>query len=864
MEFLEREPFLARFDAIFDEVVTGTGRLALVSGEAGIGKTTLVDVFTRKHRYRARLLWGACDLLFTPRPLGPLHDVAAQIETNLQELLHSDANRAVLFSAFLAELNRKLSIIVFEDIHWADEATLDLLRYLGRRIAQTKSLLILTYRDDELDSSHPLRVLLGDLAASVAVRRFQLPPLSEEAVRTLVGERPMDVSALYRQTAGNPFFVTEILANSGNGIPPTVRDAILARAARLSPQGHAVLEAASVITPRIEPWLLDMVSNAPISAVEECFAAGLLKVQGDILTFRHELERQTILETISPLQKQKLHRLILQALNQHPVTRHDMARLAHHAEAAGEAQAVLEFAPIAAQQAAGASAHREAAALYALTVRYIGSLPLLDQVRILRAYAQECHAIDNRFLGIEVLRKAYDLCRQTEDSLQTGAILAQMGNMLIGLGQDVEAMQSSKQAIEILETLPPSKELAYAYWVQAGNDMINRNLLDAVAWAEKGIRLAEQLADTDAYYSSQTMLGSALISLDYERGCRHMESLIEPADAAGRKTVVALIYANLGSGSSELYHFSHAEQYLRDGLAYTIKHDIDRLRYYMLAWLAFTQLRLGNWNEAADIAEIVVKDANVSVTSRMTALVTLGRLRARLGDPQAFTLLDEASELSRHMGSLDRLGLVSAARAEAAWLAGDLERARVETDLAYPLAFDKQHPWFTGELAWMRQKAGELQNVPEWTARPYALQIAGDWRSAAAEWERLGCPYEQADALRDGDTQSQVIALAIFERLGARPAADSLRQKLRGAGVYSLPRKPRSSTRENPFGLTSREVEILRLLMEGLSNAEIAARLHISPKTTDHHVSAVLAKLDVHSRETAADLARQHPQFRKI
>jgi DNA-binding CsgD family transcriptional regulator len=145
--------------------------------------------------------------------------------------------------------------------------------------------------------------------------------------------------------------------------------------------------------------------------------------------------------------------------------------------------------------------------------------------------------------------------------------------------------------------------------------------------------------------------------------------------------------------------------------------------------------------------------------------------------------------------------------------------------------------------------------------QPFVLEIQGNWRAAAAMWEELGCPYERARALAQGNSEAQREALLIFEQLGARPMAERVRAQLRAAGVQTIPRGPRAATRQNPFGLTNRQVEILSLLAKNLTNAEIAARLHISPKTVDHHVSAVLAKLDVSTRDQAALLARQHPDF---
>jgi DNA-binding CsgD family transcriptional regulator len=181
-----------------------------------------------------------------------------------------------------------------------------------------------------------------------------------------------------------------------------------------------------------------------------------------------------------------------------------------------------------------------------------------------------------------------------------------------------------------------------------------------------------------------------------------------------------------------------------------------------------------------------------------------------------------------------------------------------EARAVYDLAVNKQHPWITGELAFWRWRATDPVAPPDWIAIPFALHLRGYWRAAAAEWERLGCPYEQARALADGDQAAQIAALAIFDRLGAQPAAADLRQRMRAAGLQNIPRGPRPTTRDNPFGLTTRQMDILALLVEGLTNAKIAARLHLSPKTVDHHVAAVLAKLHMHSRETAAAMARQH------
>ena len=860
MELVEREVYLCELDAAWEQARDG-GCFVLVSGEAGIGKTTLVQRFVRGKQPQARLLWGACDALFTPRPLGPLYDMAAQTDGDLPRLLQEEGNRPAIFAAFLQELRRGATIAVVEDIHWADEATLDLLKYAARRVHLTRALLLATYRDDELGAQHPLRLLLGDLATSPAVRRVTPAPLSAAGVSQLVAGQGMDAAALHRQTAGNPFFVTEALAAGQEGVPPTVRDAVLARAARLSLSGRAVLDAAAVVGPRIEPWLLADVTRAESHALSESLDVGMLRAQGDALAFRHELARQVILESLPPHRRIFLHRAVLEALQTAPDAKQDMPRLAHHAEAAGDPQAVLQVAPIAARQASRAHAHREAAKLYKLALRFAAQLPPSEHAELLESYAQECNFVDLRAEGVEVCLKAVDIWRGLGEPTRQGAMLAQLASMLVGVGRSSEAGQHIAAAIAILEEHPPGRELASAYGARAALCLLGHDYQEAIFWAEKDIAIRERFDDANGILSAQNIVGSATMFLDYERGSHYLEQNLAAAHDAGRETTAAHAYANLSSASCELYHLRRAERYLAEGIAYAAERDLDRLRLYMSGWQAITHLRLGHHDEARDVARAVLQRPGVSVPSRITALVALGCVGARQGNAQAQASLDEALALSTDTGSLHRLGLVRAARAEAAWLAGDPRRAAEEARAVYDLAVAKQHPWFTGELAYWRWRAGDALQPPAWIARPFALQIAGDWQAAAGEWQQLRCPYERAMALADGDAGAQKTALLIFEELGARPMAERVRHKLLEAGVQTIPRGPRAATRENPFGLTNRQLQVLELLVEELTNAEIAARLHISPKTVDHHVSAVLAQLDVSSREEAATLARGQPEF---
>ena len=863
MELLERETFLQALHAAFAEAAAGNGRIALVYGEAGIGKTSLVERFAAECPQPVRLFFGRCDSLFTPRPLDPIYDMVRKDWAEMFNLLQKGADWFVVARTFLSKLeNSKIpSIVVIEDVHWADEATLDLIKFLGRRIRSMPTLIILTYRDDELGPHHSLRTVLGDLATAGIIRRISLTPLSISSVQQLAQGKDVDTSALHQQTSGNPFFVTEVLASDADGIPETVRDAVLARAARLSLSGRATLDAAAMIGARVEPGLLSVVTGVEVSAAEECLAAGMLQTQEDMFAFRHELTRQTILDTISPQRKIILHRLILEGIEALPAEQQNLARLAHHADAANDFEAVLKYAPLAAEQARAAEAHREAAAQYGRALRFANQLPPTEMAVLLEAYATECNIVERVSDCISARQEAIAIWQEAGNQLKVGYNLSMLVTMYFREGETAVAERTSQEAIELLEALPPSRELGHAYRTQAGLRMLHRDMAEALAWAEKAVTLAKRFDDTETLAAVYNTIGSALFLSDYEEGCRYLEKSRSIAQENNLPAFVANAFINLGSGSGELYQILRADHYLAEGIAYALEREQHGSWLYMAAWQALTKLYLGQWDEAADLATAVLQYPGVSATTQIMALLALGRLRTRRGDPGNWEVLETALSLADKSQTLQRVAPVRAARAEAAWLAGDLARALVEAQAAYQFSLEKQHAWFTGELAYWAWRAGEVLTIPSWTNVPFVQQIAGKWQAAADEWLRRGCSYEQAAALADGDETAQLAALEIFERLGATPAADKLRQQLRAAGVRGIPRGPRPSTRENPFGLTSREMDVLTLLTEGLSNADIAQRLTISPRTVEHHVSAVLGKLAVESRIEAVAVVHQHNLF---
>jgi DNA-binding CsgD family transcriptional regulator len=864
MQLLERESALDALGGWFAEARAGRGRLVLVDGEAGVGKTTLVEEFALRHRQAARVLWGACDALTTPRPLGPLADVAPALGGRLDQLLRDEAPREVLFPALLGRLrdSRVATVLVIEDVHWADEATLDLLRFLARRLGPAPTLVVVTYRDDELGPQHPVQLLAGDLTSSALVRRLRLEPLSRQAVAVLAGPHGVDPDVLHETTGGNPFFVTEILAAGHEAIPATVVDAVLARAARLSPPARQVLDAAAVVAPPVETWLLVEAAGAAAAQVDECVAAGMLRGQAGGVGFRHELARLAVERALAPGRRAELHGRALAALLTRPGAAPDPARLAHHADGAGDGLAVLAHAPVAARRAAALGAHREAAAQYARALRFADGLAPAVRAELLERHSYECYLTDQLVEATASRARALGCWRTLRDRRREGDTLRWLSRLAWFQGRNADAERAGREAVELLEGLAPGPELAMAYSNLSQLAMLAANTDEALAWGSRAIELAESLGQTEILVHALNNVGTAEMQASRPAGQPTLERSLALALAHGLEEHAARAYTNLAWDALDHRDYPLASRYLDEGIRYCTDHDLDTWRLYMLASQARWDFEQGRWNEATRTVEAVLRDPRTAPVSRINALAVLGRVRARRGDPGVWPALDEALALATVTGELQRLGPVAIARAEAAWLEGDPAAARAMVEDALARAErTKSYAWLTGELAfWLGRLGGPnrlpSRGLPDGSAEPFALQMANAWEAAAACWRALGCSYEAAAALADGDQEPQLRqALAELERLGARPLAAAVARRLRELGVRGLARGPRPATRANPANLTARETQVLALVTEGLRNADIARRLFVSPKTVDHHVSAILAKLGVRTRGEAARAA---------
>jgi DNA-binding CsgD family transcriptional regulator len=853
MHLLERQQQLETLTENFSEARAGSGKFILIAGEAGLGKSSLVEQFIADTRRHARILWGACDALDTPRALGPVHEIAAQISALDGHIAQAQESRDWIFGALLAQLMppQRAAVVVLEDVHWADDSTLDFIRFIGRRIQRTGTLLIATYRDEELSRIHPVRLALGELTGRHVVR-MRLAPLSLAAVEEMAKNSDRDAVLLHQVTGGNPFFVSEALAYPGERVPETVRDAVLARLMRCSTAARELAELVSIYPGKIERWLIAAMLGLHEAAIEEGVSRGLLLAHGDTLSFRHELARLAVQSTLTPERARAMHGRVLQELEAHGA---DLTQLVHHAALAEKATAVLKYAPLAAKEAARLGAHREAAAHLSAALRHRELLPTLTQAELFEQHAEECALTNRPGAAIASGRQALNLWRLEGKVEAQGRVLSFLTVEYRMSGDPIGANESIAEAIALLVPLPPTSHLAMAYSVRS-RLASNRGLdQEAVDFGERALALAREFGNGMIESYSLNNIGSALLIAGDLAGYEPLEKSLKLAFDHKLEECVARAYCNLMICATMNHHIGRAEQIFRDGVAYCEERGLFSSIAYMRTYAARLALDRGDWAAAAQMVFELSQTIELVPVQRVPSQTTLALLRMRRGDPGADELLNEIYDLAMSMDEPERLGRITAARAEQAWYRGDLETIAKETGVGLRELADRKIPWVKGELLFWQSKVQAVDpnsgNIPE----PYRLMLAGEWQAAADAWEKIGMPYEQALSLAEGSDDALLQSLAILDRLAARPLEASVRKRLRERGVRGVPRGPREATRSNPKGLSDKEFEVLALLVEGCSNAQIARRLHRSTKTIDHHVSAILAKLEVHSRAEAVAAA---------
>jgi DNA-binding CsgD family transcriptional regulator/tetratricopeptide (TPR) repeat protein len=844
VELLERGRALGVLAHARESAGRGRGRVVFVSGEPGIGKTALVTHFVTALEAGARVFVGACDDLYVPRPLGPFRDMAGGVSDELAAALAAGAAPHEIQSLLIGELRMPPSptVLVLEDLHWADDATIDAVAVLGRRIGSLPALLVLTFRRGDMPPGHRLHAAVAAVAADESVL-VDLAPLSEGAVASLVGDR---VEEVYAATGGNPFYVTELMgASASDRLPVSVAVAVLARAARLDAGSRRLVELVSVVPGRMATAVLDAVMPKWAAAAEEPERRGLLEVGPRYVRFRHELARHAVGSSIPVAARRRLHAEILGVLL---AANADPADVVHHADAAGADAVVAEYAPVAARRAASLESNREAYSHYRRAVDFLERLPRPEQARLLEELAVAAYVVGRLPDAFAAIERAISIDDGLGDQQAAGRCRRVLSRLHWIAGDGQAARAAAFEAVSILEPLGPSSELARAYSTVSQLEMLADDAEATLAWGERALGLATQLGDEST--RAHALVNIATARLNVDGSTAPLLEAHDAAEAAGDRHEAARALDNLGYSLLVWARPAEALRYAEQAAAYGAGHEVLIIASYAAVVTAWLRLRGGEWAEAE---RMIRREIESGVVIRQVTKTVLAELAVRRGDPDAAERLAELAAAADRTGEPQRIVPVLELAAEHALLTGaPIPTGRIEA--------------LVGEIPPRgRLSARNAMHVAAWAAiagidvelatpasPAYAAMARRDWRAAADAFAEIGWTYDRALMLSLLEDENALVeAIAISRGLWAEPLTRRVARRLRDLGL-SVPRGPRESSRANPAGLTARQLEVLALLADGLTNAEIADRLVVSPRTAEHHVAAVLTKLGAATRSEAA------------
>ena len=860
MELIERSEFLNSLQAQLKRTANGEGHSVFVCGESGIGKTSLLHAFCKKNEDNCVIYRGTCDALFTPRPLAPLYDIAGQISSDFWVDSKNIEDRAGLFAKFFEKLSHQKQqvILVFEDIHWADEATLDFIKFFTRRISLTKCLFLLTYRDNEIHARHPLRNVMGELVPGTFTRLL-LTPLSKPAVEKLAAEKGYKGEDVYSISGGNPFFVNEILASYNTGVPDNIKDTVLSAYNRLGEKVKKIWDIMSVMPTGLEINYLEKIEPDYEDAIENCLAMRILVLKGVLLSFKHELFRRTIEESLSPLKRIALNKKILEVLLPGFEENGQIERIIHHAKNANDYEMVVHYAPIGAQKAITVGAHTEASKLYLTAIEYYQGNDKKVLLPFYESYSYECYLTNQVKEAIIYQVKLLNIRNSENDIEKAGNSLRFLSRLWWYEGNFKNAEKFAKEAIEMLDKQPFLKAKAMAYSNMSQLKMLSDEYGDCFYWGEKAVALARELNDDEILSHALNNMGVIQIHFQPEKE-KALQLLTQSLDLALRNGFhehAARAYTNLCSNAVTIKDYPLAKKKLEEGILYCEERDLYSWTKYMLSWKARLLLELGNYKEAYNVASRLIENEYQAPVIKIGALTVLGIILLRNGNPAALPLLLEAKSLAFTMQEHQRIVPVMTALLEYEWVTGDslIEEENLQQTIL--LVEQKNNIFLNSGFAFWLMKTRKQHLPLQKVYAGYDVSDAKARSKAILLWNQLGAPFEEALLLFEGNDDDKRKSIALVQQLEAAAVLEKMKQEMRVSGIKKIPRGLRETTRSNPARLTNRELDILQLLNQSMQNKEIAAALFMSAKTVDHHISSMLFKLDVNSRAKAVQEARR-------
>jgi DNA-binding CsgD family transcriptional regulator/tetratricopeptide (TPR) repeat protein len=861
----EREDAMDTLLSAYQSARCAKGRLILIDGEAGIGKTTLIQRFCAQLSDAPDIHWGWNDPYPTPRPLGALQDIGATLDMQLDEMIEKGSSQDQIFASLLKTLMSvpKPNILIIEDLHWADQATVDLVRFLGRRISLLRVLAIITLRRGELEQDHAVNQILGDLPAAVT-GRIELQPLSPDAVTALAGN-PDRGRQIYATTLGNPFFVTELLADglSSNGhAPASVRDAVWARWSRLPDAMRDFLDLFSMLpSGATRPFIAALVGPDGERIAEQCVERDLLRYdEQGMLIFRHDLARQATQERLSQLAQRDFHTRIATALGSMPHAQSDTrisAQRLHHVTLSGDMRAVLDLAPRVASRAASMGAHQQAANYLREAIKHVALSPPEIAAQLYENWAQETFLanVGAPEDAVQAFGFAIALWRSQLRIDKVGLNLCRLARLHWRHGETERAVDFTEQAVCELEPLGPTPELALAYSTRSQFLMLQDRFSEAIAWGRRAMDLSDQLNHVEIRAHALNNVGTALMMTGGAGGDRLLDDSLRISLDHGFHDHASRAYTNYAECRMIERAFEAADVLMTEGISFCAQHDLDPAVHYLLGRHAQLRMEQGRFHEAETIANGVLQKSDLPRVMRLPAMSVLGRVRARLGVAGANDLLQRALEEGLVTGEPQRIIPVRLSLVELAWLCDDIASAITQLDALGALEGPDLSGWDLGELLVWRRRCGLSCDLePGFSSLPAQrlAELEGGYDRASQLWLELQQPYESALVAMQGSATMLAQAVVAFDAMGAKPAATLARRRAQQFGMDGLmpkvPRGPYASARRHPLGLTTSEQKVLSLLVQGLSNKEIAIRLSRSTRTIEHQVSAVLSKFSANNR----------------
>jgi DNA-binding SARP family transcriptional activator/tetratricopeptide (TPR) repeat protein len=770
---LERDDELASLVRMARSVVrTGRGGVVLVTGEAGSGKSSLIRAFLDRLDDDVVVAVGGCDDLLAPRSLGPFRDMADALP-DLAPALSGARQPDDIFPALLRFLAAAPTIVVVEDVHWADDATLDAIRYLSRRLPGVPAILLLTFREEDVGATHPLRRILGGLNSSSS-RRIALAPLSVGAVRRLAGVDGAEAAEIHRVTRGNPFFVSEVIEAGDAGVPATVRDAVLARVARLPPGARRLAELIAVVPSRTERWLAESLAGGEPDALVLAERSGVISGGPHHVSFRHELARRAIETSLTVGEVVRANREVLDILLQQPQI--EPPRIVHHAVPALRIDLLVRYGPIAAADAQTAGAHRQAAETLRVVLEHTDHLDDATQAKLLIQRAYSLYVVNEYTAALPCAVSAVSAAERSQDRFVLAEALMTLSRIGFFARGPMRARQAADRAVQILDNGGDDARLAAALieLARTHSNLATVGIVaqpggDAVRYAERALELSERLHRDDLRAQALCYLGSGRLAQGDPGGADDVERAIALGAAETRLETRVRGYVNAAGSAYRAGRPADAQRYVAAGLRLAADGEFAAGQYRLRLTSAAVFASTGDWDRAiAELRQLVTGPGQPGVMA-LLARSMLARLLARRGDPEAGSVLDEALQDPVWAGDSYVAGPLAVAQVEVDWLAGTVQGVRRAVWRVLELADDSRHTAIQAELCGYLRRSGHDVPVPADVPGPWAPALAGRWREAAAGWRRLGERYEEAVELAwsGEDDRARTAGLDILTGLGA-------------------------------------------------------------------------------------------------